>query len=82
MTAKSENTTKNMTIRLQPDIWAQVDRLAKANQRSRNFIINAAVGRYVAEILLANPSPAAKKNNMGRGAHLSMRGVCGKGCEG
>jgi prolipoprotein diacylglyceryltransferase len=64
MTAKSEN----ISIRLKPDIRAQVDRLAKANQRSRNFIINEAVGRYVAETALASPPPATQKKNMGVGA--------------
>ena len=64
MTAKSEN----ISIRLQPDIREQVDRLAKANQRSRNFIINEAVGRYLVEKAVAGPAPEVKKKNMGRGA--------------
>jgi hypothetical protein len=64
MTAKSEN----ISIRLQPDIRAQVDHLAKANQRSRNFIINEAVKRYVAETSSSSPSPVTKKKNMGVGA--------------
>ncbi len=64
MAAKSEN----ISIRLQPDIRAQVDRLAKANQRSRNFIINEEVGRYVAETVSASPPPVTKKKNMGVGA--------------
>jgi predicted DNA-binding protein len=67
MAAKSEN----ISIRLQPDIRAAVDRLAKANQRSRNFIINEAVGRYVAETsekAAVSEEPVLKKKNMGIGA--------------
>jgi predicted transcriptional regulator len=45
MTRKSEN----LSIRLQSDVREEVDRLARVNRRSRNFIINEAVGRYVAQ---------------------------------
>jgi predicted transcriptional regulator len=45
MTSKSEN----LSIRLQTDIREEVDRLARVNRRSRNFIINEAVSRYVTQ---------------------------------
>ena len=59
MSGKSEN----ISIRLPPDIREQVDRLAKANRRSRNFIINEAVGRYVAETTPTILPPAKKEKN-------------------
>ena len=45
MTEKSEN----LSIRLQPKVRTEVDRLAKLTRRSRNFIINEAVTHYVTE---------------------------------
>lgn len=45
MTSKSEN----LSIRLQSNIREEVDRLARVNRRSRNFIINEAVSRYVTQ---------------------------------
>jgi predicted transcriptional regulator len=45
MTSKSEN----LSIRLQTDVREEVDRLARVNRRSRNFIINEAVSRYVTQ---------------------------------
>jgi hypothetical protein len=41
MTDKSEN----ISIRPQPEIWAQVYRLVKAQWRSQNFMTDGVVGR-------------------------------------
>ena len=42
-------TARNFSVRTDPGKLDQIDALAKAQARSRNFIVNEAIDRYLAE---------------------------------
>ncbi|MDG3440888.1 CopG family ribbon-helix-helix protein [Nitrospirillum amazonense] len=41
--------TQNFSIRTEPATLAELDKLAEAQNRSRNFVVNEAIERYLAE---------------------------------
>ncbi|MEA1651591.1 ribbon-helix-helix protein, CopG family [Nitrospirillum sp. BR 11164] len=41
--------SQNFSIRTEPAILAELDKLAEAQNRSRNFVVNEAIERYLAE---------------------------------
>lgn len=51
-------TTKAITIRTETNTIDDIDALAKAMDRSRNYVVNQAMMAYVAQSLSAKPAAA------------------------